>query len=207
MFRLKFFQSLLLSGCFCFLIPDVSGQNAEVRFLRKINPSNPSSKFWKATTNSVAPVAIGLPVATFASGLITKNKTMYKDGFEAVGTLAINSAITLALKNGVNRPRPYQRYTDIYPDHSEDGKSFPSGHTSMAFATATTFSISHKRWYFVVPAYTWASAVAYSRMYLGQHHPTDLIGGAISGAGSAWLSHKANKWLHKKKATVPQSIQ
>jgi membrane-associated phospholipid phosphatase len=199
MLKLKILQSILLSGCLSFFVPDANAQNAEVRLLRKINPTNPSSKFWKATTNSVAPIAISLPVATFATGFITKNSGLYEDGFEAIGTLAINSAATLALKHGVNRPRPSQRYADIYPDHFEDGLSFPSGHTSMAFATATTLSINHKRWYFVVPAYTWASAVAYSRLYLGQHHPTDLIGGAITGAGSAWLSHKANSWLRKKK--------
>jgi undecaprenyl-diphosphatase len=60
-------------------------------------------------------------------------------------------------------------------------------------------SIQNKRWYVVVPAYTWATAIGYSRMYLGQHYPTDVLAGAITGAGSAWLSHKANNWIKRKR--------
>jgi undecaprenyl-diphosphatase len=135
-----------------------------------------------------------------ATGLLIKDKNLQDDGLETLATFAITTATTLAIKNIVKRPRPYQTYTDIYPDHLEDGRSFPSGHTSVAFGAATSLSIHHKQWYVVVPALTWATAVGYSRMYLGQHYPTDILAGAITGAGSAWLSHKANTWLKKKKS-------
>jgi membrane-associated phospholipid phosphatase len=53
----------------------------------------------------------------------------------------------------------------------------------------------------VAPAYTWAGLVAYSRMHLGVHYPTDLIAGAVLGSGTAILTHKANQWLQNKKKT------
>jgi undecaprenyl-diphosphatase len=46
----------------------------------------------------------------------------------------------------------------------------------------------------VVPAYGWAAMVGYSRLYLGEHYPSDVIAGAAIGAGSAFLS----EWLTKK---------
>jgi membrane-associated phospholipid phosphatase len=57
---------------------------------------------------------------------------------------------------------------------SEKGLSFPSQHTSFAFATATALSLQYRKWWVVVPAYTWAAMVGYSRLYLGQHYPSDV---------------------------------
>ena len=192
-------KCIFFIGCLPCLQHSSYSQNAEVRLLKKINPSVPDSKFWNTTTKSAKPVSMGLPLAMVATGLVLKDKELQKNGIEIIGTFAITTGATLALKNIINRPRPYEKYPDIYPDHLEDGRSFPSGHTSVAFGTATSLSIQYKKWYVVVPAYTWATAIGYSRMYLGQHYPTDIIGGAITGAGSAWISHEGTRWLRKNK--------
>jgi undecaprenyl-diphosphatase len=55
-------------------------------------------------------------------------------------------------------------------------------------------SIQYKKWYVVVPAFAWAGSVGYSRLYLGEHYPTDVFAGAAIGIGSAYLS----EWLNKK---------
>jgi len=128
-------------------------------------------------------------------GSIQKNKTIQKQAYETLGSIAIAAIFSEGFKVITDRERPYQKYTFIHAkDASEQGKSFPSAHTSLAFATATSLTLEYKKWYVAVPAYVWAASVGYSRLYLGEHYPSDVLGGAAIGVGSAFLSH----WLTKK---------
>jgi membrane-associated phospholipid phosphatase len=104
----------------------------------------------------------------------------------------------LASKQIIKRERPYLRYSGLEPVVFESSYSMPSGHTSTAFATATSLSMAYPKWYVIVPSFAWASSVGYSRMHLGVHYPSDVFIGAIVGSGSAFLTHKANQWLEKK---------
>lgn len=173
----------------------VYAQAGEVKLLDNINPTNPSSSFWKASSASVYPLAVATPMGLLAAGYLKKDKALQKKGWQSLGALVVNTAITQGLKYSINRARPYEQYpTLIHPYQVDADPSFPSGHTSIAFATAASLSIHCKKWYVVVPAYAWATSVGYSRMYLGQHYPTDVLAGAAIGVGSAYLGH----WLTKK---------
>jgi len=109
----------------------------------------------------------------------------------------VGAAISFAelLKPIVHRTRPGDAYpNEIFPNSATHGGSFPSGHTTLAFATATTIALENKKWYIVVPAYIWAGSVGYSRMYLGKHYPSDILAGTVIGIGGAYLG----RWLTKK---------
>jgi membrane-associated phospholipid phosphatase len=68
----------------------------------------------------------------------------------------------------------------------------------MAFAAATTISLQYPKWYVIAPAFIYASGVGYSRMYLGVHYPTDVLAGAVLGAGSSFVTHYAFKFIKKR---------
>lgn len=175
----------------------------EHKFVAGINPQYPSSDAWKTISSTAKPLSVALPAGMLAIALIEKNKTLQSNALEAFGSLAIAAGTTELLKKIVKRPRPYYTYNDIYVNDTDDSYSFPSGHVSVAFATATSLSITAKKWYVTVPAFVWATSVGYSRMYLGQHYPSDVFMGALIGSGSAVLSHWLNRKFFGKRPAKP----
>lgn len=190
---------LIALVCLCCFGNSIVAQNWEADIVKAINKENGNSDFWKVTNGSAKPISAALPFALLATGIITKDKKLQNESIEMMGGLVITIAVTEGLKQAVNRPRPYQQYGQIYPNEYLDGKSFPSGHTSVAFFTATSLTLNHPKWWVAAPAFTWASSVAYARLYYGQHNPTDLIASALIGAGSAVAADKINKWMQKTK--------
>ena len=182
---------------FCTLVSSqAQSQNMDIDLLRKFNSRNPTGQtYWLQTSNSAYWMAPTLTAGNLAYGLLYKDKKAMRSGFESALSVGICLAVSGGVKTLVNRPRPTQTYPDQIQSYSNsEGKSFPSGHTTLAFATATTLSLQYKKWYVTVPAYAWAASVGYSRMRLGRHYPTDVACGAIVGIGSGYLSH----WLTKK---------
>lgn len=198
-FRNILFLILLLSGVG---MDNCSyGQDTDIRLLRKIHLERNQNLdgFIAVISESAIPTAISVPTSFLAAGFFQKDTNTFRQGLTMVGALALNTGITYGMKYAINRQRPYDRYEDINPVLTSGSPAFPSGHTSTAFTTAMNLSLAIPKWYVAVPAFTWASAVGYARMHLGVHYPSDVLMGAAVGAGSAWLSHKANLWLQQRK--------
>ena len=91
------------------------------------------------------------------------------------------------LKNMVARTRPYEvvpglvRVIEAQTDYS-----FPSGHTGCAFAAAVVVFIRCPR-RVGVPVLLFAVLISLSRLYVGVHFPTDVLGGALIGTAAALL--------------------
>lgn len=88
----------------------------------------------------------------------------------------------IILKPLIARPRPFDTIaadiTMLLP--KPDDFSFPSGHTAASFAAA--IALWFCSWKLALPATVLASLIAFSRLYLYCHYPTDIIGGIIIGS-------------------------
>lgn len=198
---------LLISGCFFVFFADA--QKFEISTLNEFQEHRSASftRFNQFVSNTTNDISVGIPLSVLAVGLIKNDKQDIKKGLYMAETFAVSTAITFALKNTIKRSRPYIKDPSLVPLSNEGSYSFPSGHTSAAFATATSLSLSYPKWYVIAPAYLWAGSVGYSRMYLGVHYPSDVAAGAIVGAGSAFLTKKINDWIqHKHQAHVNKKL-
>jgi membrane-associated phospholipid phosphatase len=128
---------------------------------------------------------IGTPAALLVGGIIGNDQQMRQNALYVASSTALSYGLTYLMKIIVKRPRPFVKNLKITSVYVAQNYSFPSGHTSSTFATATALSIAYPKWYVIAPAYFWAGSIGYSRMYLGVHYPTDVAGGILVGGGSA----------------------
>jgi undecaprenyl-diphosphatase len=89
-----------------------------------------------------------------------------------------------ALKAWLERDRPPLSDPDPEPlVELPVTHSFPSGHATVAFASATVLALAVPR--LRVPLYVLAALIAFSRVYVGVHYPFDVLAGAVLGVGLA----------------------
>ena len=183
-------------------------QNADINLLKSINQSETTFKnnFFKASAESVTIFNIAAPVGLLTAGIIRHDKQLQKEALYVAGGFVVSSIVTQGMKRIIQRDRPFVTYPFIVKRDVGGSYSFPSGHTSAAFCTATSLSLLFPKWYVIVPSYLYAATVGYARMYQGVHYPSDVLAGAVVGAGSAWLSYKVEKWMDKKHQPNQQSI-
>ncbi len=177
-------------------------QNFDIDLLKSINEKESGFKndFFKADAQSVTLLNIAAPVTILTVGLIRHDKQLQRDAVYMIGGYALSTILTHGLKITIQRQRPFDTYSFIVKRTEGGGYSFPSGHTSAAFCTATSLSLLFPKWYVIAPSYVWAASVGYARLYQGVHYPSDVLAGAIVGAGSAWIAYKFQKYMDKKSA-------
>lgn len=203
-----FFEGNYLMGSGYLRVADILApylnppHNLDYRLIRAIQPQNPFedlaqlrlNRHWRSVSRtlllSTAPT-IGYSVGMLATNDDPQLRRLYTSNtLECAASLVSTGIVSIALKYIVRRPRPYDKYAgDIVGLQRLPDPSFPSGHTSFCFAAATSLTLCCPRWYVALPAFLWAGAVGYSRMYLGVHFPSDVLAGALIGTGCALISH------------------
>ncbi len=181
--------------------------NWDVHLFRTIN--NNRSSFKDAVIpvfdKSVLPMMVLMPVTTYLYGR-TYDKTYDENtGYLTGGAEVTNFIFTFAVKTIVKRDRPYKSLANVHKgeNYTKDSYSFPSAHTSSSFSIATMFALRYPKYPQVyAPMFAWALIVGYGRPYLGMHYPSDVLGGAIVGAGSSILIYSLRSSLFKLKNNV-----
>jgi undecaprenyl-diphosphatase len=113
-------------------------------------------------------------------------------------------------KTSVNRPRPNEtephlrvvtvrEVTESVPKaHVAKGRSFTSGHACNNVALAMVGCAVFGRW--ALGLWVWAALISYSRIYVGSHYPSDILGSWIISLYYSYFILKTAEWLWKKVA-------
>jgi len=149
-----------------------------------------------------AGVEVGAQVVSgglYLAGLVTRNRTIADMGLHSLAAVLVSSQATQLLKNSFGRARPYATGDSVAHDFEwgggfkagTDRRSFPSGHTSHAFAFATAMSHEINRAWpragkVASPLlYAGATAAGVARIYHDKHWASDVVLGAGVGVLSA----------------------
>ena len=163
-----------------------------------------------------------------AYGLISKNNKLAHTALLSSQAYITSGALTIVLKflSGRTRPSYYPAGVEAEPrflgpfqkslmnsDRSHDNSSFPSGHSTVAFAVATVFATEYKDKPIVpVIAYSAASLISISRITQNKHWVTDVFTGAAIGYLSGKLvsknfhSFQKDSSSEKKKNSISFSL-
>ncbi len=116
-------------------------------------------------------------------------------------SLLVNNMI---LKNVFARVRPYEVIDGlVLLTNKATDFSFPSGHAGSSFAAAVAICASLKgskaRWLVLAFAFV----MAYTRLYIGIHYPSDILGGIVTGTlcglAAVWLVRRVCRYLEQKR--------
>jgi membrane-associated phospholipid phosphatase len=128
-------------------------------------------------------VALG----TIAVGLVAGKPEVRRAGERIAASLLVAAAATSGLKIAFGRERPSSNSDAFDFDPPKTDASFPSGHTTVAFALATSVSDEVHRTPVTIALYGAAALTGWSRLNDNKHWLSDVVGGAAVGIASAKL--------------------
>ncbi len=136
-------------------------------------------------------------IAFYGYGLFDNNNSVRKLAVKITQATFLATSLTIITKSVVGRGRPYKQESQYYTDPftlDNDFNSFPSGHTSLAFAYSTVMANEIDNIFWKAGWYSLAGLVGYSRVHHNQHWFSDVLMGAAIGyfSGSFVNNHAVN---------------
>ena len=124
-------------------------------------------------------------------------------GARLIALFIVSTYAVSYIKVAINEPRPFSVDPRIKMLDTVNDASFPSGHTQGAVVVWGYLATAFKRRWLTILSIALIVFIPLSRIYLGVHYPTDVLGGYVIGGlfllGGVWLMGPIETWLVKKR--------
>jgi len=156
-----------------------------------------SIRFFQLVSDSISFISLGIPSVFLLSGLIRKRKIWIRQALIILLGIALGGLISATIKRTIKEPRPYEVDSRITQWSVGGSNSFPSGHTVEATAAAIGFSfLLFRTPLSIILSFAWALLIMFSRIILGVHNFTDILGGMAIGCIGLLVMHRVFKgWM------------
>ncbi|CAN5237073.1 hypothetical protein BH09BAC3_BH09BAC3_23870 [soil metagenome] len=147
-----------------------------------------SIKFFQIISDYGKYINIGVPAIVLLMGVVHKRKDFIQKGLIILLAMALSGIIAQSIKRTVKEPRPYEVDARITQYSVGGSNSFPSGHTAETVAATMGIALVLFRTPLsIVISMIWALLMMSSRIVLGVHNFTDIIGGFVTASIGLWI--------------------
>ncbi len=177
-----------------------------------LNGSN--SVFWDNAMWTYTGVLTWIPMVLFILYIAFKNQLL-KEGLLVLGSIALVILLSDQLSSSFFKPvfhryRPthhpdFKDFVDIVKEYRGGQYGFISGHATNSFGLAVFFSRLFRNKLVTIFMILWATLNSYSRVYLGVHFISDIVGGLIFGSLIGLLVYEIYIWIRVRYYKVPPS--
>jgi membrane-associated phospholipid phosphatase len=155
--------------------------------------------FFQSISDTISFVSLGIPALFVITGWARKNPSFVRKGVMIMLSIALAGAICATIKRTVREPRPYEVDARIKQWSVGGSNSFPSGHTAEVSAAALAFSfILFRTPTSIILSVIWALLMMFSRIVLGVHNFTDIMGGFVAGCIGLYVMNAVFNRFEKK---------
>lgn len=200
-------KDLAITGGTIFTTAGIMTADKDIRKYAKKNHSDINDKIsdvGKAYGNVIAPVIIGGSIYSY--GLFFKDEDVRTTGRMLIEAAVFSGAITTVIKTVAGRSRPFKEEGNYFYrpiQFNNDHTSFPSGHSTLAFAVSTVLSERLHNVYSSIGLYTLAGVTALSRVYTDDHWASDVfMGSAIGFFVGRYIADNSGPLYKDKSVTI-----
>ena len=132
-------------------------------------------------------------LATWLIGKAIKDDRLSNTAYNSAKALLVGAILTEGIKTASGRSRPYLNRGSIhfhaFGNEGDRAKSFPSGHSFVAWSLITPFAEEYSKWLYAVPI-----SVSFARMYQNKHWLSDVVlGGGIGYFAGLYFQKRKNQ--------------